>query len=161
MENQEKPVDENWLHEEWIDCPSCRQSLFRIDTSPFDDTYHFYCDRCPVRMEVSFYDPKLDQLKRALPYSQESEERYPVLVKMMEKHLKPCACGGMFRYDAPRRCFFCYAPVIIDEPAYVDLYPNEDGFSQDPASQERFEKWQVQFCPDVEDKWKSLSETEL
>lgn len=158
MENQEKPVDDNWLNEEWIQCPSCHQALFRIDTSPFDDNYHFYCDRCPVRREVSFYDPHLDQLERALP---ESEEHYTELVKMVEKHLKPCACGGMFRYDAPRRCFFCYAPVIIDDPMYVDLYLNEDGFSQDPASQESFRKWQVRFCPDVEDIWKSLSKPEL
>ena len=161
MENQEEIANDNWLNEEHIICPSCGQSLFRIDTSPFDDSYHFYCDSCPVRMEVSFYDPQLDQFEQTLPAPHESEERTSLLLKMMEDHLKPCTCGGTFRHDAPRRCFSCSAPVIIEDPAYVDLYLNEDGFAQETEANERFEIWRSRFCPDVEDKWKNTIEPEI
>lgn len=164
MENEENlsDDDDNWLHEEWITCPACHQPLFRIDQSPLDGDYHFYCDRCPVRLDVSVYEPEYDQIQQALPHYPEYEEKNVALIKTMEAHLKPCQCGGRFRHDAPRRCFSCFTPVIVDDPAYIDLYPDEDIFERalDAERQNKLERWRAPFFPDLEDKWRGPSETE-
>ncbi len=146
--------DENWLHEEWITCPACGQSLFRIDQSPFDNSSHLYCDRCPIRVEVLPYEPEYEQIEQSLrPYQADQRQYYAALKREIEAHLKPCACGGTFRFDAPRRCFSCYAPVIVDGPAGVDLYLNDDGFSDDSERLKRYEAWRAQFVPTLEDIW--------
>lgn len=104
----------NWLHGEHIACPSCHQQLYRVDHSPFYDVHFLYCDRCPIRVEVSFYDPVYTQVMQI--------ECYEVLMQTLEAHLKPCGCGGTFRHDAPRRCFTCHTPVIVDAPDGVNLW---------------------------------------
>jgi len=169
MGNEEKLFDddENWLHEEWIVCPACNQSLFRLDASPLDNSNHFYADRCPVRIDVIPYGPEYEQLEQSLALSQDDKEHSyadyrGVLMRAIEAHLKPCTCGGMVRHDAPRRCFSCSLPVISDDPDGVDLYPDEDAFERelDPQRQERLERWQAQFLPHLENPWKGPSETE-
>ncbi|QBD82633.1 hypothetical protein EPA93_44380 [Ktedonosporobacter rubrisoli] len=157
---QEEDLLDNWLHEEWIVCPSCQRSLFRIDTSPMDHERYLYCDRCPIRVGISVYETEYQQLSHLFFAAQENEEHdHEAFSRAIEAHLQPCTCGGTFRYDAPRRCFTCFAPVITDDPNGVDLYPDEDVFEQelDAKRQERLERWQAQFCPNPENKWKPLS----
>jgi hypothetical protein len=159
--------DENWLNAEWIECPACRQPLFRIDRSPLDNSTHFYCDRCPVRIEVIPYGTEYEQIEQSFVPSrgddeQEDDAYGTAFMRAIEARLKPCTCGGTFRYDAARHCFSCFAPVVTDDPFDVDLYPNEDGFENelDPERQERWNRWQAQFLPEVENKWKDGDETE-
>ena len=149
--------EDDWLHPEWIVCPSCQQSLFRIDTSPFDHERYLYCDRCPIRVGVSVYEPEFDQIEQALPPSLEDVEKNTALKKAIEDHLKPCTCGGTFHYDAPRRCFTCATPVIIEHAFGVDLFPNEDIFRStlDPERQLKLDRWRDQFFPQQADKWQS------
>lgn len=161
MADEEDFLD-NWLHEEWIVCPACQRSLFRIDTSPMDHESYLYCDRCPIRIGVSVYEMEYQQIEHLLFNGQKEETDYVAFRKAIEAHLQPCTCGGTFRYDAPRRCFTCFAPVIIDEPGGVDLYPDEDAFEAelDAERQQQLERWRARFCPDPERKWRPFSEAE-
>jgi hypothetical protein len=109
--------DENWLHFERVDCPSCHTSLCQVDHSPFYDEVFRYCDRCPIHAEVSYYDPVYERVFREHPPSQSRAAWF----RAPEAELKPCVCGGSFRHESARRCLACSAPVIVDEPAGVDL----------------------------------------
>ncbi len=107
--------DENWLHGEKVICPECGEALYRVDHSPFYDEIFLYCDRCPIHVEVSYYDPVYSQMTDAFSVF---EDR----LRAIEDRLKPCTCGGRFRFAAPRRCLTCHAPVIVGDSAGVDLY---------------------------------------
>src|SRR5262249_29333407 len=107
--------DDNWLHGAKVVCPSCGQALWRVDHSPFYDEDFLYCDCCPIHAEVSFYDPAYTAVARDFPRFTEAFRR------ALEGRLKPCSCGGTFRYDAARRCLACHSPVIVDDPSGVDL----------------------------------------
>lgn len=134
----------NWLHEEHIACPSCQRRLFRVDHSPFYDEHFLYCDRCPIRVEVSFYDPVYQQITQTL--AQKEGKRYEVLMQALEAHLKSCRCGGTFRHDAPRRCFICHTPVIVDAPDGVDLW--DSSLSSEALAEKEEESarhWMAQF----------------
>lgn len=145
----------NWLHGERIECLSCHQPLYRVDHSPFYDEYFLYCDRCPIRVEVSYYDAVLKQVTQTL--SPDQSDAYIALMRAIEARLKPCVCGGTFRYDAPRRCFTCHTPVILDDPANIDLfpwidYPLPDTPKHTAEELEEEERWMAQFIR-AEDKW--------
>lgn len=107
--------DSNWLHSAKVVCPACGQALHRVDHSPFYDEDFLYCDRCPIHVEVSFYDPVYDALARDFPRFTDAFRR------TVEARLKLCTCGGTFRYDAARRCLACHAPVIVNDPREIDL----------------------------------------
>lgn len=108
----------NWLTAERVACPACHQALYRVDHSPLYDEVFLYCDRCPIHVEVSYYDPVYDDVARAQP----SGKAFKAFMRALEARLKPCSCGGAFRHDAARRCLACHAPVIVDDPAAVDLF---------------------------------------
>lgn len=133
-------------------CPSCHQPLYRVDHSPFYDEHFLYCDRCPIRVEVSFYDPVYHHLTQTL--SRDAGEKYTALMRALEGRLKPCICGGTFRHDAPRRCFRCHTPVISDEPDGVDLWDGR--FSTENPTQQEVEevgRWMAQFIR-TQDIWR-------
>jgi len=145
----------NWLHGELIACPVCHQPLYRVDHSPFYDEHFLYCDQCPIRVEVSFYDPVYQHLRQTL--SVEEGERYAALMQALEVHLKPCNCGGIFRHDAPRRCFRCQTPVIIDTSDSVDLWPGHFSSEAPTGEEEENERhWMAQFIR-TEDLWRDDS----
>lgn len=103
----------DWLHPAQISCPSCSAALFTVDRSPFYDDWVLYCDRCPRRAEVSFYDPVVVALGNV-----SAAERFGEI----ERRLRPCACGGRYLFSAPRRCVTCSC-VVLDGRAYVDIWP--------------------------------------
>ncbi len=141
----------NWLHGERIACPSCHQPLFRVDHSPFYDAHFLYCDQCPIRVEVSYYDPVYQQLRQ--PLSRDEGDTYAALMRVLEGRLKPCICGGAFRHDTPRRCFRCHASVIMDDPDGVDLWPGHlstDNPTDEEVEEER--RWMAQFIR-TQDIW--------
>jgi hypothetical protein len=146
--------DDNWLHGERIECPNCHRALYRVDHSPFYDDDFLYCGRCPIHVEVSFYDPRYGEMAR-----RPGPKPDPVqFMRAIEAELKPCACGGNFRYEAPRRCLYCHAPVITDDPHGVDLLFWSDLHlpgAPDPSDAEAEEE-QRQFAPFIrtEDLWK-------
>jgi hypothetical protein len=127
--------DDNWLNAFTITCPQCHIPLYRVDHSPMADDWMLYCDQCASRVEVSYYDPITLALDKAIP---PGDDHYRVLSAQIEAKLKPCDCGGRFRFHAPRRCYTCLTPVIADG-AGVDLWPiyydiNVD--ERDPTAEE-------------------------
>ena len=110
---------DNWLHVERISCPQCHELLFRVDHSPFYDSFFFYCEQCANRVEVGLYDPIYETLSNQIT---EQKGTTLALMRAIEQHLRPCECGGRFRYDAPLRCHRCLAEVVVNSPG-VDLWP--------------------------------------
>jgi hypothetical protein len=99
------------------------------------DEWMLYCDRCANRVEVSYYDPITMVLDKAIP---QGGDHYPILIAQIEAKLKPCDCGGVFRFRAPRRCYSCLTPVITDG-AGIDLWPayyDIDVDERDPTAEE-------------------------
>jgi hypothetical protein len=153
--------EENWLHGEQIECPSCHQLLYRVDHSPFYDEHFLYCDRCPIRVEVSYYDPVYTHVYKDVrqTHTQPQEDEYRVLMRAVEARLKPCRCGGRFLHDASRRCLTCSTPVITENTSGIDLFrwhdtllPDSTGLT-DEALQEEEERWRSQFLR-TEDIWR-------
>jgi hypothetical protein len=139
--------DWNWLHGEHICCPACQADLWRVDHSPFYDEAFFYCDACPRHAEVSYYDPQ---------YSDAAADE-AARIHRVEARLKPCVCGGHFRFDAARRCPTCWKPVIVDDPEGVDLShwePFMDEGALDPSEEEleHAQQKDEQFCR-TDDLW--------
>jgi hypothetical protein len=127
--------DDNWLNAATITCPQCHIPLYRVARSPMADEWMLYCDQCAKRIEVSYYDPVTLALDRTIP---SGDDHYRVLLSQIEARLKPCDCGGIFRFRAPRRCYTCLTPVITDDggvdllPAYYDINVDE----RDPTAEE-------------------------
>jgi len=142
----------NWLHGEPIACPACYHPLYRVDHSPFYDEHFLYCDHCPIRVEVSFYDPVYQHLRQTL--SPDDGDTYVALMRVLEGRLNPCICGGTFRHDAPRRCFSCHTAVISDDPIGVDLW--DDRFSTNDPTEEEVEEMSRLMAPFIrtEDMWR-------
>jgi hypothetical protein len=136
--------EENWLHGAQIECSHCQQQLYRVDHSPFYDCYFLYCNRCPIHVEVCYYDPVFKQISQQVRQAPLSErgEMHQLLMQAMEAHLKPCFCGGIFLHDAPRRCFVCHTPLISTNPDGVDLFPV--WLVSSPDDDAAFLEWQAQ-----------------
>jgi hypothetical protein len=129
---------DNWLHGSIIVCPHCQSQLYRVDHSPFADGWLLYCDRCINRVEVSYYDPVVDEIRVALAIQAEQSAGAALVAQLtaIVAGLRPCGCGGSYRYDAPRRCHVCLGDVIIGEPD-VDLWPGCFGIiERDPTPEE-------------------------
>lgn len=110
----------NWLREEVFSCPHCTKQLYRLYHSPLLDHDHIYCDSCSKSVEVSFYDSVVKEINQgASKFNNDG-----LWVEKIEERLKPCKCGGHFRFNASRRCHHCQAEIIFDEPG-VDLWPGD------------------------------------
>ena len=132
---------DNWLNEAHFGCARCGTRLVRVDHSPMYDEWLLYCDRCPRRVEVGFYDPALTRLRdRPTGYAEQ--------MALIEARLRPCPCGGQFRHDAPRRCHAC-GTAVVHEPD-VDVWP-EIGWPErgdaglTDQDQSRWEAWEAAF----------------
>ena len=151
--------EENWLHGKQIECPNCHQWLYCVDHSPFYDEYFWYCNRCPIHVEISYYDPVVRQVEQQVRQASEARqgEWFVTFVRALEERLKPCRCGGSFRRDAPRRCFTCHAPVISDITISVDLYPGWMNYDSEPdaSSEVQAEHWTAQFTR-TKDIWQDV-----
>lgn len=140
-------TDYDWLHPGFVDCPSCRVRLYRVDHSPFLAEWWIYCSSCPRHAEVSFYDPIISTL--SWDSTRWSE---------IERLLKPCSCGGNFGFAAPRRCPSCSC-IVLDGASAIDLFPEVVGVvalgpDVEPSEQQtaEFEAWEHTFVRS-EDLW--------
>src|SRR5260370_16846576 len=66
--------EENWLHGKQIACPNCHQWLYRVDHSPFFDDDFWYCNRCPIHVEISSYDPVVEQVKQQVRQASDARQ---------------------------------------------------------------------------------------
>ncbi|MET7375860.1 hypothetical protein [Micromonospora arida] len=132
--SQPDEIDDNWLNGEEITCPECHERLYRLDHSPLLDCHFLYCDSCPMRVDVSYYDKTFRTIADALPAR---DDAYTTLMAALEARLRPCDCGGRFRDSAPRRCHHCSTVLTaIDAPSGVDVWPGWWTDETDTASVE-------------------------
>ena len=133
--------DDNWLDGRAIGCPRCGRSLWRVVRSPFYDSWLFYCDRCPRRAEVSYYDAKVKAIYEALAAKGDTAFQSERMHGEIERCLAPCECGGRFRMSADRRCHDCHAVVLAGPDAEgIDVWPHWSGADfADPTPEEEKE----------------------
>lgn len=113
--------ENNWLEAEVFDCSNCRNKLFKVGHSPLADEDIFYCNSCPKRVDVGFYDKKRTELAKQIEIG--TKENWQKLIKIIESQLKPCDCGGNYQFKSLRRC--CYCSEIIKEINFsFELYPS-------------------------------------
>ncbi|WP_430502420.1 hypothetical protein ACQRWP_12705 [Micromonospora trifolii] len=119
--SQPDEFDDNWLNGEEVACPECHERLYRLDHSPLLDCYFLYCDSCPMRVDVGYYDGTFMTIADALP---SRDRTYSTLMAALEARLRRCDCGGRFRDSAPRRCHRCSTVLTaISAPSGVDVWP--------------------------------------
>jgi hypothetical protein len=138
--HQSRGENGNWLNGEAIACRSCNLPLFRVDHSPFYDSWFFYCDRCPKRVDLSYHDPEVTAIYDNLVARGHNAFQSDRMFAEIERQLAPCECGGQFRLSAERRCHRCNAVVLVGGDAYgVDVWPLS---SLDEPTPEREQEWQ-------------------
>jgi hypothetical protein len=86
-------------------CPCCSETYeIQNYNMGFSDAYEIRCDSCSNTLMVEFYHPPMDVL-------------YSLGLSVIEKALKPCECGGRFRFKAPHRCKNCNCEIKLIEIA--------------------------------------------
>ena len=142
--------EDNWLRAGLFNCQHCGEKFFRVDESPFDSAWRWYCDSCPHLVEIDRYEP-------GLPKS-EGLEHFQYL-DLVENHLRDCDCGRRYRRKAHPRCWSC--GQILFEEYGVDVHPalSEDLYGDDarePTEEEyaEWESWNERFKR-PENLWKT------
>jgi hypothetical protein len=114
-------------------CPSCRKPLpvKGVYHAGFNDVGFFYCDKDQTVLTFSAYDETYKELipnkKPWAPYAGGNltlqEQR------LVEKHLRPCPCGGRFRFHNKPRCPSCGKSIatLVDSIHYIVLQTKVDG----------------------------------
>lgn len=123
----------NWLDAKDIACPGCERTLGWQLRSPFHDSLAALCDSCPRQVEISHYDPVYDEIQTDLVMDDDlaDEDYSPELHRRIEGRLIPCPCGGIFRFEARRRCPHCAEPIPprigdVGEYGWREVYPAGD-----------------------------------
>lgn len=92
-------------------CPSCKHE-YEITSynAAYAEAIVMNCDSCSISLWVDLYDKdtKFGYLANYAEYT-------PQFIRELEDSLKPCQCGGAFRYGAPLRCKACKETVPIKE----------------------------------------------
>ena len=147
--------DDDWLRPRVVTCSGCGISIFQVDHSPFIDGWRIYCDRCPLSVEVSYYDKVVARLDELHPRSKDRKAFF----RGIERRLKPCDCGGSFRFRATRRCHGCGAAITDDPDVDLHIYfgakLEEELKHRDPtaAEQAAYDEWQARFIK-TKDLWR-------
>lgn len=142
---------ENWLDAKVVQCPSCKVPIFQIVHSPFIEAWRIYCNRCPRSVEVSFYDEAVEPVWERFNATGDREQ----LFREIESMLRPCDCGGAFKFEASRRCFLCHG--VVTEATHVDVDPVFGGEleEREPTEEEEelYEEYRQDFIRE-DDLWR-------
>lgn len=88
-------------------CPSCSKIIKlkqeHFYHAGFNNQGFLYCDSCTDIFEFSSFNPfYVELVGNKHPWSLSKEEK-----QMIENHLRPCPCGGHFRFSAYPKCPYC------------------------------------------------------
>jgi hypothetical protein len=133
--------DDNWLDGRAITCQSCQAPLWRVIRSPFYDEWLFYCDRCPRRAEVSYYDSEVKAIHDRFIAMGDKQFQSERMHREIERRLAPCDCGGQFRLLADRRCHKCHAVVVAGDEGAIDVWPDWPGSDLEHPTPEQEQEW--------------------
>lgn len=106
--------ENTWLESKIISCPDCKTKSYAVERSPFYNSWHLYCEKCPKSVEISYYDPQIKKLR-----SEITENDSEALFDLIEQCLLKCDCGGKFKFNSPRRCFHCQ--IILTDKSNIDI----------------------------------------
>ena len=116
-----------------LHCPICRKPILvkGIYHAGFNDVGFFYCDNDPTVLTFSAYDESYKKLiSNKKPWAPRAggdltkhEQR------LIERHLRPCPCGGRFRFQNKPRCPSCGSSIerLVDSIHYIVLQKKIDG----------------------------------
>ncbi len=103
-------------------CHECESSypieIYRIEYT--DECFVLNCNQCALTLVIigDDWDAKLDPNK----------SKKIGFEKYTEESLKPCRCGGVYRFSAPHRCPVCLSAVSIEViKKQIDWWGTEDG----------------------------------
>lgn len=115
-------------------CPKCRADLGGVVRGPyhagFSNVGFAYCDTCGRTLEFGSHDETFRSIVGAQhPWGISAEERLRV-----EERMRPCPCGGKFKFDAPPRCPICKASIarlVPDKIHYIVISESFDAEAGD------------------------------
>lgn len=116
-----------------ISCPHCKKpiSVRGIYHAGFGDEGFLYCNNDSTVLTFSAYDENYEKLvPKKMPWPPrvggELTKREQGLI---EQHLRPCPCGGSFKFKNKPRCPSCGKSIerLIDSIHYIVIQRNIDG----------------------------------
>lgn len=117
-----------------FECPSCKKAIILDQPyqyhAGFSNIAFLYCDSCSSTLVFDAYDSRFRFLSgRRFPWDLD-----PHAMKLVEDQLKPCCCGGRYRFGAMPRCPFCnqiLQDILKDSIHYVKIGRVVDGDKED------------------------------
>lgn len=123
-------------------CPRCSVDFeYLLVHAGFNVCAYAYCDRCGLPTLLSPWSPRRP--------TSVSLEPYQGIARSVERHLRPCECGGRFRAGAPPRCPGCHEPLPADGmagPIEEDAPATRDGWRWD-------RRWDGLYCVIINGRW--------
>jgi hypothetical protein len=115
-------------------CPKCRADLGGLVRGPyhagFSNVGFAYCDTCGRTLKFGSYDDTFESIVgRKHPWVLSPEE-----LARVEERMRPCPCGGKFRFDAFPRCPICKANIarlLPDDTHFIVLPESFDAEAGD------------------------------
>ena len=114
-------------------CPNCKKDIHVKGTynAGFGDEGFLYCDKDSAVLTFNAYDETYEKLvPNKMPWPPRAggdltthEQR------VIERHLRPCPCGGRFRFQNKPRCPICGSSIekLVDSIHYIVLQKKIDG----------------------------------
>jgi hypothetical protein len=114
-----------------IDCPKCHRTFHTNQEyayhAGFGNVGFLYCDSCPNLVVFGSFDPDYRKIvgRKVHPWVLGPFKRWRV-----ERRLKPCSCGGHFRFGAKPRCPLCnqaIPSILPDAIHFIETGKRFDG----------------------------------
>lgn len=117
-----------------ITCASCKAVIEikqnQLYHAGFSNLGFLYCDTCSNIFEFSAFNKHyVNIVGDKHPWTLNLKEK-----RRIESNLRPCTCGGRFRFDLKPRCPYCRErldSIIIDEFHFVEIGDVVDGDKDD------------------------------
>ena len=103
-----------------INCPKCHRTFSLGQKyayhAGFSNVGFLYCEACPNLVVFSSFDPRYTKIVGQVhPWTLNLLKK-----RKIERELRPCSCGGRFRFAAKPRCPLCNKPIptILPDPIH-------------------------------------------
>ena len=127
-------------------CAQCSAHVEVMNQSGMDSAMYLHCTDCRFRVGISIYSSQYDAVCKemeSLGFEKDSDEAFDYSVARFEAMVKPCPCGGSFRYAAARRCLNCAHPIKAAKPGQFlwPFVPEEAAQELHDAAEDLIEKY--------------------